>query len=219
MQSNFDSEIRKISKALIIFSTKTNLFLIELIFRWPIIVFKASILCLRIRRMSLFIEKHDSEFSEEKKLWPVVNRLCLFCSQTELKLFKKFLKCLTKADMPWSFRCKLLLFKGPLTLILLWQIKCIFSSVHVTFKRLLLLLIFFCRNHHADRYLKQQLQCREPNLDIDSSQTRNGNLWFPSVSRKVFCLIWKESKVSVSLMFKHTWKCSLYLRSSQAYNL
>ena len=68
MQSNFDSEIRKISKALIIFSTKTNLFLIELIFRWPIIVFKASILCLRIRRMSLFIEKHDSEFSEEKKL-------------------------------------------------------------------------------------------------------------------------------------------------------
>ena len=34
MQSNFDSEIRKISKALIIFSTKTNLFLKELIFRW-----------------------------------------------------------------------------------------------------------------------------------------------------------------------------------------
>ena len=67
MQSNFDSEIRKISKALIIFSTKTNLFLIELIFRWPIIVFKASILCLRIRRMSLFIEKHDSEFSEERE--------------------------------------------------------------------------------------------------------------------------------------------------------
>ena len=68
MQSNFDSEIRKISKALIIFSTKTNFFLIELIFRWPIIVFKAlSILCLRICRMSLFIEKQDSEFSEERE--------------------------------------------------------------------------------------------------------------------------------------------------------
>ena len=69
MQSNFDSEIRKIPKALLIFSTtKTNLSLIELIFRWPTVVFKASILCLRIRRVSLFIEKHDSEFSEEKKL-------------------------------------------------------------------------------------------------------------------------------------------------------
>ena len=42
--------------------------LIELIFRWPIIVFKAlPILCLQIRRMSLFTEKHDSEFSEEKE--------------------------------------------------------------------------------------------------------------------------------------------------------
>ena len=52
----------------IIFSTKRNLFLIELIFRWPIIVFKAfSVLCLRIRRMSLFIEKHDSEFSEARE--------------------------------------------------------------------------------------------------------------------------------------------------------
>ena len=52
----------------IIFSTKTNLLLIELIFRWPIIVFKAfSVLCLRIRRMSLFIEKHDSEFSEARE--------------------------------------------------------------------------------------------------------------------------------------------------------
>ena len=68
MQSNFDSEIRKISKALIIFSTKTNLFLTELMFRWPIIVFKTfSILCLRIRRMSLLIEKRDSEFSEERE--------------------------------------------------------------------------------------------------------------------------------------------------------
>ena len=78
VQSNFDSEISKISKALIIFSTKTNLFLIELIFRWSIIVFKAlPILCLQIRRMSLFTEKHDSEFSEEKESW---NRLCLFSS-------------------------------------------------------------------------------------------------------------------------------------------
>ena len=111
VQSNCDSEIRKISKALIIFSTKTNFFLIELIFRWPIIVFKAlSILCLRIRRMSLFIEKQDSEFSEEREPWPVVNRLCLFCSQTDSKLSKKFLKFLTKADVPLSFRCKLLLF-------------------------------------------------------------------------------------------------------------
>ena len=68
MQSNFHSKIRKISKALIIFLAETNLLLIELIFRLPIIVFKAlSILCLQICRMLLFIEKHDSEFSEEAK--------------------------------------------------------------------------------------------------------------------------------------------------------
>ena len=68
MQANFDSEIRKISKALIKFSTKTNLFLIESIFRWPIIVFKAlSTLYLGIRRTSLFIEMGNSEFSEEKE--------------------------------------------------------------------------------------------------------------------------------------------------------
>ena len=67
MQSSFDSEIRKISKALMMFSTKTNLF------RWPIVVYKAlSILCLRMRRMSLFIKKHDSEFSEEREPGPVV---------------------------------------------------------------------------------------------------------------------------------------------------
>ena len=42
--------------------------LIELIFRWPIIVFKAlPILCLRISRMSLCIEKQDSAFSEERE--------------------------------------------------------------------------------------------------------------------------------------------------------
>ena len=130
VQSNFDSEIRKISKALIIFSTKTNLFLIELIFRWSIIiVFKAlSVLCLQIRRMSVFIEKRDSEFSKEREPWPIVNRFCLFCNQTESKLFKKFLKFLAKADIPWSFRCKLLLFKCHLTSMLLWQIKCIFTS-------------------------------------------------------------------------------------------
>ena len=58
----------------------------------------------------------------------------LFCSQTESKFFKKFLKFLTKADIPWSFRCKLLLLKFRLTLMLLWQIKCIFSSVHLFFK-------------------------------------------------------------------------------------
>ena len=68
VQSNFHSKIRKISKALIIFLAETNLLLIELIFRLPIIVFKAlSILCLQICRMLLFIEKHDSEFSEEAK--------------------------------------------------------------------------------------------------------------------------------------------------------
>ena len=68
VQSNFDSEIKKISKVLIIFSTKTNLFLIELIFRWPVIVFKAlSVLFLWIRTMSLFIEKHDSEFSADRE--------------------------------------------------------------------------------------------------------------------------------------------------------
>ena len=68
MQSNFDSEIRKISKALIIFSPETNLILIELIFRWPITIFKVmSILCLRICRMPLFIEKHDSELSAERE--------------------------------------------------------------------------------------------------------------------------------------------------------
>ena len=60
--------MKLIQQYLIIFSTKTNLFLIELIFRSPIIVFKAlSILSLRIRRMSLFIEKQDSEFSEERE--------------------------------------------------------------------------------------------------------------------------------------------------------
>ena len=70
-------------------------------------VFKAlSVLYLRIPRMSLFIEKHDSEFSEERETWPVVNRLCLFCSQTELKLFKKSLKFLTKADIPLSLSAK-----------------------------------------------------------------------------------------------------------------
>ena len=131
MQSNFDSEIRKISKALIIFSTKTNLFLTELMFRWPIIVFKTfSILCLRIRRMSLLIEKRDSEFSEEREPWPLAKRLCLICSQTDSKLLKKFLTFLTIADIPLWFRSKSLLCKCHLTLVLL----CIFSLVHVSFK-------------------------------------------------------------------------------------
>ena len=70
-------------------------------FGWPIIVFKAlSIIWLLIRRMSLFMEKDDSEFSEEGEPQPVVNRICLFCSQTEQKLYKKFVILRTKADIP-----------------------------------------------------------------------------------------------------------------------
>ena len=55
MLSSFDSEWyeRMTLKALIIFSVETNLSLIGLMFRWPIIVFKKlSTLCLQISRIS-----------------------------------------------------------------------------------------------------------------------------------------------------------------------
>ena len=72
-----------------------NLFELKFVSRHPIIVFKALlILCLWIHRMSLFIEKSDSQLSERRQTWPVANRVCLFCSQTESKLFKMLLKIL-----------------------------------------------------------------------------------------------------------------------------
>ena len=46
------------------------------------------------------MKKHDSEFAEEREPSSGVNRLGLLCSQTESKLFKKFLKFFTKADTP-----------------------------------------------------------------------------------------------------------------------
>ena len=133
--------------------------IIELIFRWSITVFKALlILCLGIWRMSLFIEKDNSELSEERESRPSINILSMFCRQTESKLFKKFLEFLTKADRPWSFRCKLLLFiKCCLTLMLLWQIKCVFSLVCVSFKSLFIASAFYLRNDNVERYLKRQL--------------------------------------------------------------
>ena len=52
VQSNLVSEIRMMPNTLIISSTKTYLFLIELISNWPIIVFKALLIVfLRTRRM------------------------------------------------------------------------------------------------------------------------------------------------------------------------
>ena len=44
VQSNLVSEIRMMPNTLIISSTKTYLFLIELISNWPIIVFKALLI-------------------------------------------------------------------------------------------------------------------------------------------------------------------------------
>ena len=56
------------------------------------------------------------------------NKLIMLVLQSSwVKVVKKFLKFLNKIDIHWSLKCKLLLFKCRLTVMALWQIKCIFS--------------------------------------------------------------------------------------------
>ena len=98
MSSSFGYEIWKILKALI-FSLKTNLFLTELILKWPITVFKTlSTLSLQISRMPLLTKKDSSVLLEEWELEPV-SRKYLLCSQKDSTLSKEFLKFLGKADI------------------------------------------------------------------------------------------------------------------------
>ena len=111
MLSIVDSEIRNKSKALTMLSAKINLFLIELIFKWPTMMLLAlSILCCWISRRSLLaIGVEETLALKERE--PDTARLCLIWSQIFSKLFRKSLKFLTQRDIPAPFKCNLLLLR------------------------------------------------------------------------------------------------------------
>ena len=136
MQSNFDSEIRKTSKALITFSPETNLILIELIFRWTITIFK--VMSIKFTNMQNAVIYRKARFRAfcRKTTMTSSKQIMLVLRSNWVKFFKKFINILTKADMSWSLSCKIFLFNCRLKLVLLWQLKSIFSSVHVSFKSL-----------------------------------------------------------------------------------
>ena len=125
---------------LIIISMKRIFFLIELIFRWPIIAFKAlSTPCLRISRMPLLTRKGGVALFEERELEPA-NRRNVLCSQTELKLYHNIFVYI----QIW------ILFKCHLTLMLLLQAKSTFCLTHMHFNNLFAVFAFFvCESPHG----------------------------------------------------------------------
>ena len=123
---NFDSETKSASNKFIISPTKTNLFLKEFTFNWPIIaLFILSNLCFFILLMSL-----------EETLSPITKRklsLTLSLYSFQLKFVRKVLKSLRSTEIPVLFRFNLLLFKCLFGCILLWVI------IPISFRHVLLL--------------------------------------------------------------------------------
>ena len=122
MLFNFYSEIRKISNAFTILFSVSNLFLIELTFKWQILVFLACpILCCLILRKSLSVFDSERNPLKEEELL-TSNSLCLFSCQAVSNNFKKPLKFVTKLKIPLSIKCSFSLFKCFFTLILSCEI-------------------------------------------------------------------------------------------------
>ena len=131
------------SKAITMLSAKINLFLIELIFKWPTMMLLAlSILCCWISRRSLLAIGVE-EILALKEREPDTARLCLIWSQILSKLYRKSLKFLTQRDIPASFKCNLLLLRYLLGLIFLCNIMPTLFALHNSSKIVLTSSAFF----------------------------------------------------------------------------
>ena len=101
----------------------SNLFLIESIFKWPIMVFLAyMILFCWIFERSLSIV--DREGDPLKELL-TSKRLCVPSCHVVSNTFRKSLKFLTNLDIPVSLTCSFRLFECLLTLMLSYKIRSI----------------------------------------------------------------------------------------------
>ena len=128
--------MRKISNAFTISSSVSNLFLIELMFKWQIMEFlaRATLWCLILKKsLSIFNRERDPLKEEELR---TSNRLCLPSCQTVSNTFKKSLKFLKKLDIPLSFKCSFPLFRYFLTLILSCEIVSIPLFLQNSLRRL-----------------------------------------------------------------------------------
>ena len=135
MLSNFDTEKRKISNVFTILSKVTNLFLIELIFKWSIMVFLAyMILCCWIFEISLSIVDREGDPLKEEELL-TLRRLYVLSCQAVSNISRKSLKFLTNLDIPISLRCSFPLFMCLLTLILSCKFRSIPLFTHNSFNR------------------------------------------------------------------------------------
>ena len=93
MLSNFYSEITKTSNAFTTSSSVSNLFLIELVFKWQITVFLAcSILCCIILKRSLSVFDRDRDHLKKKNYWHQIGYGYCHVGQSQIhsKKFKKF---------------------------------------------------------------------------------------------------------------------------------
>ena len=150
--SSFDSEIRNKSKALTMLSAKINLFLIELIFKWPTMMLLAlSTLCCWISRRSLLAIGVEQIFAlKERELY--ATRLWLFWSQILSKFFKKSLKFLIKRGTPSSFKGNLLLLRCLLGLMFPCNIMPLLFALHSSSKIILTSSAFFYFHHRVELY-------------------------------------------------------------------
>ena len=101
MASSLDSEIKKISTFTIVSAIISNLFLIEFIFKWFIIIVFGFLRCCILMPLNLLatpsvMPRLSSEMSKEGEL-SILPELCRFFRQ--MKSFKKFLIFLTKTDL------------------------------------------------------------------------------------------------------------------------
>ena len=103
----------------------SNLYLIELIFKWPIMVFLAymTLCCWIFERLLSIVDSKGEPLKEEELL--TLRRLCVLSCQAVLNIFRKSLKFLANLDIPVSSRCSFPLFKCLLTLMLSCKIRSI----------------------------------------------------------------------------------------------